>query len=230
MVRARLKKNLGDFQLEVDIRLDPMTYHVMLGPSGSGKSLTLRLLAGFVTPDKGTVESPKENRIVYLPQNLGLFPHLSVYENLTFSYLARGQRPPQSFLDELIRTLGLNGLLDRLPRDLSGGQAQRVALGRALMAGPRVLLLDEPLSSLDFHLRLELIRLLKELKERFQLTILHVTHDPIEAHLLAEKIFVIEEGRLIYQGDWGGFLRCRKMSPFVSLVAAFFRELDLIQD
>ncbi|WP_456434089.1 ABC transporter ATP-binding protein [Thermosulfuriphilus sp.] len=239
MVQARVKKSLGEFSLSLELTLKAGAYHVMVGPSGSGKSLTLRLLAGFLQPDEGqiilegrsiTFQPTEKRRIVYLPQNQALFPHLSVYENLIFSHKARGQRPPQAFLDELVRTLDLKGLLRRYPRELSGGQAQRVALGRALMADPKVLLLDEPLSSLDFHLRLEMIRLLKDLRERFQLTILHVTHDPLEAYLLADLIFVIEDGRLIYKGSWKGLLERRVQSPFINLVSAFFRELNLAED
>jgi len=178
---------------------------VLFGPSGSGKSLTLKLIAGFEKPDEGFVLScgkdithlpPEERNIAYLPQNLGLFPHFTVKENLLYPFKCQKKKIDTSFLNEVIERFEIKGILNKNPGVLSGGEKQRVALAGAILSNPELLLLDEPLSSLDFQLKLKLAQFLKKIKKDFKLTVIHVTHDPVEALFLPEKIIFIEKGKL----------------------------------
>ena len=188
---------------------------VLLGPSGSGKSLTLRAIAGLLTPDRGRIEvpdgvvfdseagidmPPQSRNVGYVVQNLALFPHLSVEENIAFA-LARWPRTErEARVRELVDLLGLQGLEQRLPRAISGGQQQRTALGRALAARPRVLLLDEPFSALDAPVRQALRREVAQLRRRLGLLALFVTHDLQEAYSLADRIAVYDEGEVLQYG------------------------------
>jgi ABC-type Fe3+/spermidine/putrescine transport system ATPase subunit/ABC-type sulfate transport system permease component len=176
----------------------------VLGPSGSGKSLTLRLLAGIEQADRGTVRigerdvsrcPPAARAIGYVPQSYGLFPHLTLLEQLCF---AAGAAPDRA--GRWIERLGLQGLERRRPAGLSLGQQQRVALARALMRPADLLLLDEPLSALDAPLRTALREELRELQRAFAGTTLLVTHDPAEALLLADELLVLEAGRVLQSG------------------------------
>ncbi len=239
MLRAGFCKKLKGFTLHGNLRLEKGLYHVMLGPNGAGKSLTLRIIAGFIQPDSGSVvlkerditRLPTEHRgIIYLPQDLALFPHMTVEEHLRFPYRARGKAADENRLRDLVESLSLKSLLHRKPPGLSGGEAQRVAIGRALAAGPEVLLLDEPMSALDFSRRQGLIETLRELPGRFGVTILHVTHDPLEARSLAEILFVMEEGRMVYQGTWEGLfdnpeIHKSDQSPYVHGILKFWESI-----
>jgi len=176
----------------------------ILGPSGSGKSLTLRSLAGLLGPDVGSVlygsqsvqAVPTERRrIGYVPQHVSLFPHRTVREQLLFATDA-DERLAAWWLD----TLGLRGLEDRFPDQLSGGQRQRVTLAQALSRNPRVVLLDEPFSSLDAPAREELRHEVRRLQHDAGLSTVLVTHDPEEAALLADEVVVIADGRLLQAG------------------------------
>jgi molybdate transport system permease protein len=173
----------------------------ILGPSGSGKSLTLRLIAGLERPDQDTLKlgsrdlaqlPPDQRGIAYVPQNYGLFPHLTVAEHLNFPI---GARPEMA--KHWLRRLSLGGLEDRLPPQLSLGQQQRVALARALVRPADLILLDEPLSALDAPLRSRLRRELRELQREIAATTIIVTHDPEEAALLADEIIVLGNGGVL---------------------------------
>jgi molybdate transport system ATP-binding protein len=182
---------------------------VLFGPSGAGKSLTLQFAAGLMRPDWGSIAlegrtvfdaargisiAPQRRRIGYVVQELALFPHMTVAQNVAF-----GMERPRSHarVDELLVLLGLEGFAARKPASLSGGQQQRVALARALAREARVLLLDEPFSALDESLRQSLRRELLRLRRELGLTILFVTHDLREAHLLADRIAVFDDGRIL---------------------------------
>lgn len=176
----------------------------ILGPSGAGKSIALRALAGFLGPHTGQVRfngqlvsgTPVEDRhIGYVPQSLGLFPGRTVWQQV----LSATDADPE-LAAWWLRTLGLNGLENRLPEQLSGGQRQRVALARALSHGPRLLLLDEPFSALDAPVRDELRREMRRLQHETGLSTVLVTHDPEEAALLADEILIMAEGRLLQAG------------------------------
>ncbi|MFM1770464.1 MAG: hypothetical protein RJA22_2993 [Verrucomicrobiota bacterium] len=190
----------------------PGEYLVLLGPSGSGKTTALRLVAGLETPDSGRIlldgcdqaGVPAQDRNVGMVcQQAALYPHLSVRENLTLGLRLRRQPEADIHgrLQALAVTLHLEGLLDRRPATLAGGEAQRVAIGRALMRAPGVLLLDEPLSHLDAPRRAQLRAELAALPRRHTVTCLHVTHDQAEAMALGDRIAVLHQGSLQQVAD-----------------------------
>ncbi len=189
---------------------------VLFGHSGSGKSLTLRAIAGLLRPHRGRilidgrpvfdaehgVDVPPQARGVGLVvQHYALFPHLTVRENIAFGLHGLPRRERERRVAELVALLGLAGLEARRPHELSGGQAQRVALARALAPRPRLLLLDEPFSALDSALRVTLRRELARLRRELDLTIVFVTHDLREAYNLADRIAVFDAGRVLQVDD-----------------------------
>jgi ABC-type sugar transport system ATPase subunit len=189
----------------VDIHVRSGELLVLLGPSGSGKTTLLRLIAGLETPTAGGVRiagepadrlPPHRRGVGLVSQRVVLFPHLSVRDNLRFG-LPRGQDGSLSQVAELLR---IGELLDRRPGELSGGQQQRVALGRALVRRPRVLLLDEPFSNLDAPLRWELRGQLHLLQRHLRATMILVTHEQDEALSLADRVAVLDRGRLAQLG------------------------------
>lgn len=184
---------------------------VVLGPSGSGKTTLLRLIAGLETLTNGTIRidgrdmdgvPPHRRDVAMVFQNPALYPHLDVFANMAFSLKARGISRPerQTRVEAIAAMLGLQRLLKRRPAELSGGERQRVALGRAVVRRPRVLLLDEPFSSLDLPLRTALREEVVELHQRFGSTLVHVTHDQSEALSLGQGVAVLDRGRLIQFG------------------------------
>jgi ABC-type Fe3+/spermidine/putrescine transport system ATPase subunit len=186
--------------------------HAVLGPSGSGKSTLLNAVLGILPPQEGQIRlngsdithQPIERRgLGYVPQQIGLFPHLTVLDNLTYSARARGLPAAQfrPLMDKLVEATGIGALLERFPNTLSGGERQRVALVRALTSRPRLVLLDEPFTSLNQSLRRELWWLMHELKQQQRLTVLLVTHDLTEAYFLADRISVLMNGRIQQTGD-----------------------------
>ncbi len=193
----------GTFHLKVAHRAGA-TRLAVLGASGSGKSLTLRCLAGFFGPSVGPVHygerpveklAPEARRIGYVPQGLGLFPNLTVAQHLAFGV---GARP--ELVEHWLGTLRLEGLEDRRPGELSGGQRQRVALAQALARAPDLLLLDEPFSALDAPIRAELRYELRRLQRATGIATVLVTHDPVEAAILADEIVVLDGGRVVQAG------------------------------
>ncbi len=192
---------LRDFNLEA--RAGELL--VLVGPSGSGKTTALRLLAGLENPDRGSIHldgksmdgvKPKERDVAMVFQQPALFPHLTVFQNIAFGLMLR--KFPKAEIDARVglaaEMLHLTGLLQRKPATLSGGEAQRVALGRALARKPKVFLLDEPLSNLDAPLRLQLRGEIAALHRQLGTTMLFVTHDQSEALALADRIAVIKDG------------------------------------
>jgi ABC-type Fe3+/spermidine/putrescine transport system ATPase subunit len=208
-----LSARVGNFRLDnVHLSLDEGACHAVLGPSGSGKSTLLKAILGAVTVTAGHIRLggdeitywPMERRRMgYVPQHLGLFPHLSVRDNLSYSARARklGRDDFEPLLDKLVEITDIGSLLDRRIGTLSGGERQRVALVRALAANPRLVLLDEPFTALNETLRRELWWLVKELQRERGLSALIITHDLTEAYFLAEKITVLIDGRQEQSGD-----------------------------
>jgi multiple sugar transport system ATP-binding protein len=198
----------------------------LVGPSGSGKTTLLRLVAGLETPDQGRItfderdvtQIPPEARAVAMVfQSHALFPHFTAAENLGFGLKLRGVRRSemQQRVGEMAELLGIAACLGRLPAELSGGEKQRVALGRALIKHPQILLLDEPFGHLDPPRRVQLQRELPALRERFGTTMLLVTHDPADALALGQRVAVLQEGRLQQIGT-PQELRARPAQPFVA--------------
>ncbi len=196
---------------DIDLTIRHGEFMALLGPSGSGKSTTLYLIAGIYKPTRGRIlfdsedvtnVPPKDRNIGLVFQNWALYPHMKVYENIAFPL--RLKKLPENEIRKKVREvaemLRIGHLLDRLPWQLSGGQQQRVAIARALVKEPRVLLLDEPLSNLDAVLRISVRAELKRLQRRLGITTIYVTHDQAEALAMADRIALINEGRLIQVG------------------------------
>ncbi len=196
---------------QVDLTVRDGEFFVLLGPSGCGKSTTLRMIAGlepisagdlFIGERRMNDVDPKDRDLAFVFQNYALFPHLTVHGNLTFGMKLRGvpQAEQQRRLAEVAGMLGLGPYLDRKPGQLSGGQRQRVALGRALLRDPVAFLLDEPLSNLDAKLRTQMRTELVKLHRRVGRTIIHVTHDQIEAMTMADRICIMHDGKVAQVG------------------------------
>jgi multiple sugar transport system ATP-binding protein len=196
----------------VDLSISPGELLVVLGPSGSGKSTLLRLIAGLDVPSAGSVwidgrdvtrVPPHRRDVAMVFQHPALYPHLSVFDNLAFGLKARGasRHQARTKVNMVAGMLGLDHVLARRPSALSGGERQRVAIGRALAREPRVILFDEPFSSLDSPLRAGLREQVVELHRRFGTTLVHVTHDQAEALLMGERVVVLERGRVLQCGS-----------------------------
>ena len=189
---------------------------VILGPSGCGKTTILRMVAGFIHPDKGRIAidgfavanngkclvEPENRQVGMVFQDLALWPHMNVYENLAFGLKAKkvSKKERRGRIDEILEKVQMTPFRNAYPGDLSGGQQQRIALARALVMQPKILLMDEPLSSLDIDLNLLLRREIVRLQEEFGITMLYVTHDRDEAFSLATRIVVMGRGRIKKQG------------------------------
>jgi len=214
---------------------------VLLGPTGAGKTTTLRLIAGLERPDQGSVvirgrdvtgELPAERDVAFVFQQYSLYPHLTVYDNLAFPLRSPARRMGEAFIrrriQQVAELLHIEQKLANRATALSGGEMQRVAIGRALVREPAVYLMDEPLSSLDAKLRAELRLELKRIQRELGTTILYVTHDQIEAMTMADRIGVMSEGLLIqlgtpreiYERPNSAYVASRLGTPAINLVPA----------
>lgn len=235
-IRA-IEKSLDAFHLKIrDLDIESGEFFTLIGPSGSGKSTFLRLLSGFMLPDKGTVfiegapsqqhfGSKRPIRTVF--QDLALFPHMTAHEHLRLA-LTRGRRATDEVLqkvDEWLDLLGLREQGRQRPHELSGGQKQRLALGRAMIAEPRILLLDEPMAGLDPALRSELWEQVGQLKRMTQSTFVVVTHDPNIALAWSSRIAVLALGRCVQLGS----PRDLYASPSSELVARLLGAANVIK-
>lgn len=201
----------------IDLEIEDGEFMVLVGPSGCAKSTTLRMIAGLETITGGTISigdmvvndlAPGKRGIAMVFQNYALYPHMKVHKNLSFG-LRLARRPKAEInkaVAEVARILEIEDLLDRLPKQLSGGQAQRVALGRALIKHPEVFLFDEPLSNLDAKLRASMRVRITDLHKRLRAegkpaTVVYVTHDQVEAMTMGDRICVMKEGRIMQVAD-----------------------------
>ncbi len=230
VVLQNIVKRYGAMQVVHGINLDVSAHEfvVLVGPSGCGKSTTLRMIAGLEEISEGTLTidgntmnriAPKDRDVAMVFQNYALYPHLSVAENIAF-----GLRIRKVNKDEITRTvaevaeiLGLTDYLKRRPADLSGGQRQRVAMGRAIVRHPKVFLFDEPLSNLDAKLRTQMRAEIRRLHNRLGVTSIYVTHDQTEAMTLADRIVVMNDGRIEQIGTPMDLF----MNPVNTFVAGF---------
>ena len=196
----------------LDLQVEDGSFCALLGPSGCGKSTLLRMIAGLETVTAGRVqiggvdvtgEVPAKRRVAMVFQSYALYPHLSVEKNICFSLSLAGvsKASQKEQGDRIARLLQLEDLMARRPAELSGGQRQRVAIGRALVRNPEVFLFDEPLSNLDALLRVQMRLELAKLHNELKTTMIYVTHDQVEAMTLADKIVVLDKGRISQQGS-----------------------------
>jgi multiple sugar transport system ATP-binding protein len=224
---------------DLSLTIEDGAFVVLLGPTGAGKTTTLRLVAGLERPDQGKIriagrdvtrESPAQRDVAFVFQQYSLYPHLSVFDNLAFPLRSPARPTPEPTIRQKVNDVAtLLRIPDKLSQrvtQLSGGQMQRVAIGRALVRSPAIYLMDEPLSSLDAKLRAEMRVELKRIKSELGATILYVTHDQTEAMTLGSKIGVIENGRLaqlgtprqIYEDPLNAYVAARLGSPQINLM------------
>jgi multiple sugar transport system ATP-binding protein len=210
-VSKRFDSTVAVNDLSIDVK--DGEFVVLLGPSGAGKTTTLRLIAGLELPDAGDVlidgklatnVHPSDRDVAFIFQQYSLYPHLTVFDNLAFPLRSPRRRSSEADVRMRVQTvaamLHMESKLDNMATHLSGGEMQRVAIGRALVREPRVFLMDEPLSSLDAKLREELRIELKRLHKSIGATIVYVTHDQVEATTLADRIGILEHGHLVQLG------------------------------
>ncbi len=220
---ASIGLDRGDFSLDIELEIEPGTTLALLGPNGAGKSTAVAALAGLLAIDRGRIElngrtldrasdpvfvPAEQRRVGVVFQNYALFPHLSVIDNVAFGLRNGGhvvtrrptRREATSRSRALLEILGVGSIASLRPKDISGGQAQRVALARALAIEPELLLLDEPLSALDVSTRVDLRHTLKSRLQAFAGPRLLITHDPTDAFVLADRICIIESGRVVQSG------------------------------
>ncbi|MDT7942939.1 MAG: ABC transporter ATP-binding protein [Dehalococcoidia bacterium] len=205
---------LPGFKLDVSFQVG-RELAALFGPSGAGKTLTLRAIAGLLRPLHGRILlegqilfdstagidlPPQRRRVGYVPQGYALFPHMTVAQNIAYGLHRLPKREREDMIARMVDLMGLQGLEGRRPHQLSGGQQQRVALARALVAGPRILLLDEPFSALDQALRRELGEEVARLPARLGVPVLLVTHDLSDAFHLAQRVIVMDRGRVLQAG------------------------------
>ncbi|HPS59281.1 MAG TPA: molybdenum ABC transporter ATP-binding protein [Spirochaetota bacterium] len=214
MIDVKLKKNFGAFDVDVEFSSESAGITVLAGPSGSGKTTIINMISGLLTPDEGHIfikdrllfDSGKkincpveQRRCGYIFQEGRLFPHMNVRRNLLY-----GRHSDRSRLKETITLLGIEHLLERMPTKLSGGEKQRVAIGRALLMRPQILLMDEPLASLDQERREELMTYIDRLPEQFGIPVFYVTHSTHEILRLSDKLIRVDKGRVESSGSPGG--------------------------
>ena len=233
-------KALDDFSLEIKSG----EFMVLLGPSGCGKTTAIRCIAGLISPSSGQIYiddelvnnlPPKNRDIAMVFQNYALYPHMSVYDNIAFPLKMRKKSRlyTEQKINEVANLLGMIDLLNRKPKELSGGQMQRVALGRALVREPKVFLMDEPLSNLDAKLRMYMRSEIKKLQKKVGITTLYITHDQIEAMSMADKVAVMNGGLLqqvgkpqeVYNQPANTFV-----AGFIGNPSMNFLECDLVKD
>ncbi len=212
-----ITKTFGSFCAvnNVDLKVETGELVALLGPSGSGKTTLLRMIAGLEAPDAGRIffhgeevtdRRAQERRVGFVFQHYALFRHMTIFENVAFGLRVRprSERPSRAQIRErvmeLLRLVQIDWLSDKYPHHLSGGQRQRVALARALAVEPRLLLLDEPFGALDARVRKELRKWLRRLHDELHITSVFITHDQEEALELADRVVVMNEGRVVQMG------------------------------
>jgi spermidine/putrescine transport system ATP-binding protein len=233
---TRITKSYGDFTAVNDLSLTIAegSFFALLGPSGCGKTTTLRMIAGLEEPTVGsihlgatdiTTKRPYQRPINTVFQNYALFPHLTIFENIAFGLRRRGVKDVTADVNKVLELVELPHLAQRKPTQLSGGQQQRIALARAIVNRPALLLLDEPLGALDLKLRRQMQIELKWIQREVGLTFVHVTHDQEEAMTMADTIAVMNEGKIEQMGSPADLYD----NPETAFVANFLGQSNLIK-
>ena len=231
-----ITKTYGDFTAVDDLTLTipKGSFFALLGPSGCGKTTTLRMIAGLEEPTAGSIalgetditfSRPYQRPINTVFQNYALFPHLTIFENIAFGLRRRGIKDVKEAVDKVLNLVELPHLAERKPTQLSGGQQQRIALARAIVNRPALLLLDEPLGALDLKLRRQMQIELKWIQREVGLTFVHVTHDQEEAMTMADTIAVMNEGQIEQMGSPADLYD----NPKTAFVANFLGQSNLIK-
>ncbi len=249
-----VNKRFGSVQVidNIDLKIENGSFCALLGPSGCGKSTLLRMIAGlepvsegqiFIGENEVTFTAPALRKVAMVFQSYALYPHLTVRKNISFSMSLAGMSKDaqNQRADQVAKMLQLEALMDRRPAELSGGQRQRVAIGRALVREPEVFLFDEPLSNLDALLRVQMRLELAKLHLDLKTTMIYVTHDQVEAMTLADKIIVLDKGKIsqagtpleLYNSPKNKFVASFIGSPAMNFIAATAsianaREIDLL--
>jgi molybdate transport system ATP-binding protein len=211
LVLKNLRLRQGAFLLELELEVSGRVIGIF-GSSGAGKTTLLEIMAGLRKPNSGMIRldeqfvlfrdakvnpPPQSCRVGYVPQDLALFPHLSVRKNVLYGHKPETAAGMGIKLDHVVQVLEIDGLLDRPISALSGGQRQRVAFARALLAAPRLLLMDEPLASLDQELKEKIIPYLQRIRDEFQIPMLYVSHSPDEVAALCDQVIVMRDGKCV---------------------------------
>ena len=229
----------------IDLAIADEEFVALVGPSGCGKSTTLRMIAGLEDITAGEILidgklvndiAPKDRDIAMVFQSYALYPHMTVAENMSFALRQKkfSKADIGARVDEAARILNITDLLDRKPRHLSGGQRQRVAMGRAIVRNPKVFLFDEPLSNLDARLRVQMRTEIKKLRKNVRATTVYVTHDQVEALTLADRVVVMNKGRIeqigtpheLYHSPKTQFVAGFVGSPSMNFIPARIEEKD----
>ena len=233
---SHITKSYGDFTAVNDLSLTipEGSFFALLGPSGCGKTTTLRMIAGLEEPTQGTISlgateitqtKPYQRPINTVFQNYALFPHLTIFENIAFGLRRRGIKDVNDSVNKALDLVELPHLAQRKPTQLSGGQQQRIALARAIVTRPALLLLDEPLGALDLKLRRQMQIELKWIQKEVGITFVHVTHDQEEAMTMADTIAVMNEGEIEQMGSPASLYD----NPKTAFVANFLGQSNLIK-
>ena len=236
LVLNRISKFYGDFKAVDDLSLTVPdgSFFALLGPSGCGKTTTLRMIAGLEEPSQGTIhigetdittQKPYRRNVNTVFQNYALFPHLTIFENVAFGLRRRGIKDVKAEVDKALALVELGHLAERKPGQLSGGQQQRIAVARAIVNRPEVLLLDEPLGALDLKLRRQMQIELKRIQMEVGITFIHVTHDQEEAMTMADTIAVMNQGKIEQMGSATDLYE----APRTAFVANFLGQCNLIK-
>jgi spermidine/putrescine transport system ATP-binding protein len=236
LILTRITKEYGDFKAVDDLSLTipKGSFFALLGPSGCGKTTTLRMIAGLEEPTVGSIHlgetditttKPYQRPINTVFQNYALFPHLTIFENIAFGLRRRGIKDVDAEVNKVLNLVELPHLAGRKPTQLSGGQQQRIALARAIVNRPALLLLDEPLGALDLKLRRQMQIELKWIQKEVGLTFVHVTHDQEEAMTMADTIAVMNEGQIEQMGSPADLYD----NPETAFVANFLGQSNLIK-
>ncbi len=216
MLNVNICKKLGQLNIKVKFNADTNGVTAIYGKSGAGKTSIINMIAGLIKPDNGYISfnnkdlfnSEKNIDIPTYKRNIGyvfqdgrLFPHLNIKKNLLYGAKRKSESKYNYNFDDIVNVLGINHLLDRMPLKLSGGEKQRVAIGRALLSNPEILLMDEPLAALDFDRRNELLNYISIISKNYNVPILYVTHSTDEIIKIAKNMLIIDKGKLIDFGN-----------------------------